>query len=173
MYARFGHSHEQHVIRWCRKRVKPRLLRLVPARLMPRPAPAPILHASGASTPLESGPPSEVDLAGAMEKKEGTAHRVTYGLAAAAMLPAIWVQVPSGLAVGGSLLSGVSSADAITSGNSTTAASSTGSSSAADSAVLGVAFQVIQIAVAITVGLFISTVVVYPRGKKRGGVFTM
>ncbi|KAM0720200.1 hypothetical protein Q7P37_004336 [Cladosporium fusiforme] len=44
--------------------------------------------------------------------------RVGYGLAAAAMLPAIFVQVPSGLAASGSLVSGIASADQIT-GNST------------------------------------------------------
>lgn len=39
--------------------------------------------------------------------------RVGYGLAAAAMLPAIFVQVPSGLAVSGSLVSGIAAADQI------------------------------------------------------------
>jgi uncharacterized membrane protein YjjP (DUF1212 family) len=44
--------------------------------------------------------------------------RMRHGLAAAALLPAIFVQVPSGLAASGSLLAGLSSADQIT--NSTT-----------------------------------------------------
>ena len=44
--------------------------------------------------------------------------RLRHGVAAAALLPAIFVQVPSGLAASGSLLSGVSSADQIT--NTTT-----------------------------------------------------
>ena len=39
--------------------------------------------------------------------------KVGYGLAAAAMLPAIFVQVPSGLAVSGSLVSGLAAANQI------------------------------------------------------------
>jgi uncharacterized membrane protein YjjB (DUF3815 family) len=41
--------------------------------------------------------------------------RLRHGVAAAALLPAIFVQVPSGLAASGSLLSGLYSADQITS----------------------------------------------------------
>ena len=44
--------------------------------------------------------------------------RIRHGVAAAALLPAIFVQVPSGLAASGSLLAGLSSANQIT--NSTT-----------------------------------------------------
>lgn len=40
--------------------------------------------------------------------------RLRHGVAAAALLPAIFVQVPSGLAASGSLVSGVTSADQIT-----------------------------------------------------------
>lgn len=40
--------------------------------------------------------------------------RMRHGVAAAALLPAIFVQVPSGLAASGSLLAGISSADMIT-----------------------------------------------------------
>jgi uncharacterized membrane protein YjjB (DUF3815 family) len=40
--------------------------------------------------------------------------RLCYGVAAAALLPAIFVQVPSGLAASGSLLAGLTSADEIT-----------------------------------------------------------
>jgi len=49
--------------------------------------------------------------------------RVRHGVAAAALLPAIFVQVPSGLAASGSLLAGVHSADMIT--NTTTYANGT------------------------------------------------
>lgn len=49
--------------------------------------------------------------------------RMHRGLAAAALLPAIFVQVPSGLAASGSLLAGLSSADQIT--NSTSYANGT------------------------------------------------
>lgn len=49
--------------------------------------------------------------------------RMRHGVAAAAILPAIFVQVPSGLAASGSLLAGISSADKIT--NTTTYANGT------------------------------------------------
>lgn len=49
--------------------------------------------------------------------------RMRHGVAAAALIPAIFVQVPSGLAAGGSLLAGISSADQIT--NTTTYANGT------------------------------------------------
>lgn len=49
--------------------------------------------------------------------------RMRHGVAAAALLPAIFVQVPSGLAASGSLLAGLSSADQIT--NTTTYANGT------------------------------------------------
>jgi len=44
--------------------------------------------------------------------------RIRHGVAAAALLPAIFVQVPSGLAASGSLLAGINNADQIT--NTTT-----------------------------------------------------
>jgi len=110
------------------------------------------------------------------------ARKVGYGLAAAAMLPAIFVQVPSGLAVSGSLLSGVISADQITrnetlSANGTTLVeSSVASADPVQSASLNntpfnVLLSVIQVAIGISVGLSISALVVYPTGKRRSGLF--
>ncbi|SMY19857.1 unnamed protein product [Zymoseptoria tritici ST99CH_1A5] len=93
--------------------------------------------------------------------------RLGYSLAAAAMLPAIFVQVPSGLAVNGSLITGISSANQIT-GN-TTVIPGTASQ---DSTALTVSYSVIQVAIGITVGLFLSAIVVYPFGKKRSGLFS-
>lgn len=103
--------------------------------------------------------------------------RVGYGLAAAAMLPAIFVQVPSGLAVSGSLISGVASADEITgnSTNGTTVVNSTTETSVygdLNSVVFNVGYSVIQVAIGITVGLFLSAVIVYPFGKRRSGLFS-
>lgn len=51
--------------------------------------------------------------------------RLRHGVAAAALLPAIFVQVPSGLAAGGSLLSGLTSANDIVRTSSATTASAT------------------------------------------------
>lgn len=97
--------------------------------------------------------------------------RVGHGLAFAAMLPGIFVTVPSGVAIEGSLVSGITSADEIianaTHGNETTVTDTNSSSS-----VLMVGFTVIELSVGITVGLFIAAVVVYPFGKKRSGLFT-
>ena len=105
------------------------------------------------------------------------ARRVGYSLAAAAMLPAIFVQVPSGLAVGGSLVSGLASADQITGNatNGTTVINSTtlyASNQALNSIVFNVGYSVIQVAIGITVGLFLSAIVVYPFGKRRSGLFS-
>ena len=114
--------------------------------------------------------------------------RFFHGFAAAALIPAIFVQVPSGLAASGSLISGVMSANQITSvtgpGNTTVVANGTtlsgGTTNApqvvggimVNSEVLVVGYVTIQIAIGITVGLFVSALVVYPFGKKRSGLFS-
>ena len=102
--------------------------------------------------------------------------RLRHGLAAAALLPAIFVQVPSGLAAGGSLISGLTSANQLTNqtGNGTTTISNPTSTSTVNvnSDVLNVAYSMIQIAIGITVGLFLSALVVYPFGKRRSGLFS-
>lgn len=105
--------------------------------------------------------------------------RVRHGVAAAALLPAIFVQVPSGLAASGSLLAGLSTADSIT--NSTTGANGTinGTSSVTvtnsedlNTIVFNVGYSMIQVAIGITVGLFLSALIVYPFGKRRSGLFS-
>ena len=107
--------------------------------------------------------------------------RLRHGLAAAALLPAIFVQVPSGLAAGGSLISGLTSANQLTNKtvngtapNGTTTISNATSTSTVNinSDVLNVAYSMIQIAIGITVGLFMSALVVYPFGKRRSGLFS-
>ena len=102
----------------------------------------------------------------------GWLERKGYGMAAAAMLPAIFVQVPSGLAVSGSLVAGITSADQIISNTTGTTTVSSGSDAlATNGAAFTVSLSVVQIAIGITVGLFISAVVVYPLGKRRSGLF--
>lgn len=105
--------------------------------------------------------------------------RLRHGLAAAALLPAIFVQVPSGLAAGGSLVSGVTSANQITnqtgSGNGTTTIGNPASVAQGvdvNSMVFNVAYSMIQVAIGITVGLFLSALIVYPFGKRRSGLFS-
>lgn len=100
-----------------------------------------------------------------------TSRRVGYGLAAAAMLPAIFVQVPSGLASGGSLVAGITSANAIN-GNKTAEATSGGSSADLSSGAFSVLGSVIQVAISISVGLSLAALIVYPLGKRRSGLFS-
>ena len=92
------------------------------------------------------------------------------------MLPAIFVQVPSGLAVSGSLVSGISAADEIVSGTangSTVVNATTLATSGINSVAFNVGYSVVQVAIGITVGLFLSAIVVYPFGKKRSGLFSL
>ncbi|KAL4864434.1 hypothetical protein BDV12DRAFT_11764 [Aspergillus spectabilis] len=94
--------------------------------------------------------------------------RLWRGHAAAAILPAIFVLVPSGLASSGSLIAGLNYADSvrdgIQSGNTTDISSQ-------DTSIASLGFGMVQIAIGITVGLFVSALVVYPFGKRRSGLF--
>ena len=104
--------------------------------------------------------------------------RLRHGVAAAALLPAIFVQVPSGLAASGSLVSGITSANQITNrtdgvGGVTTVSNGTQAASVnVNSMVFNVGYSMIQVAIGITVGLFLSALVVYPFGKRRSGLFS-
>lgn len=102
--------------------------------------------------------------------------KVGYGMAAAAMLPAIFCLVPSGLAVSGSLVSGIAAANQI-SGNATNGTTVVNSTTVVlegnlNSIAFNVGYSVIQVAIGITVGLFLSAIVVYPLGKRRSGLFS-
>ncbi|KAI9705128.1 MAG: hypothetical protein M1836_006911 [Candelina mexicana] len=100
--------------------------------------------------------------------------RLRHGVAAAALLPAIFVQVPSGLAASGSLVSGITSANQITANatGNTTVSGATNSNPDINSMVFNVGYSMIQVAIGITVGLFLSALVVYPFGKRRSGLFS-
>ena len=118
--------------------------------------------------------------------------RLVHGLAAAAILPAIFVQVPSGLAASGSLVSGIQSADSITQngsgviGNGTQGFADASNSSSPSpnggggssnsgpygSVVFDIGYGMVQVAIGITVGLFLAALVVYPLGKRRSGLFS-
>ncbi|KAK1990041.1 DUF1212-domain-containing protein [Colletotrichum falcatum] len=135
------------------------------------------VHTPGENTP-ETAPTSPVtERFSEKDKAEGVIperkRTVGYGLAAAAMLPAIFVQVPSGLAAGGSLLAGVTSADHITNNNGTASASASASTSSEfNNSAFAVLLSVIQVAIGITVGLFLSALMVYPLGKRRSGLLS-
>jgi uncharacterized membrane protein YjjB (DUF3815 family) len=115
--------------------------------------------------------------------------RTVHGLSAAAILPAIFVQVPSGLSSAGSLLAGISSANQIT--NTTTytngtsklngtsygagvvsTTSVTSGSDMLNDVVFNVGYSMVQVTIGITVGLFLSSLVVYPLGKRRSALFS-
>ncbi|KAG5943145.1 hypothetical protein E4U53_007100 [Claviceps sorghi] len=100
--------------------------------------------------------------------------RLRHGVAAATLIPAIFVQVPGGLASRGGLLSGLNTANRLTNSSSVMVDMSTGSSNQGDSlnVVFNVAASMIQIAIGIAVGLFMSAIMVYPFGKRRSGLFS-
>lgn len=160
----------------------------------------PQMSAEAAAPTSEAGTAasSTTDLSSTSQKepgKEKRSIRVGYSLAATAMLPAILVQVPSGLSVAGSLVEGIQSANEIVSTNNTAmsnsatassgnvsatampSASATANSSATltstdvtsgnvtNSIAFTVGYSVVQVAIGITVGLYLGALVVYPFGK--------
>lgn len=93
--------------------------------------------------------------------------RLRHGVAAAALIPAIFTQVPGGLASTGGLLSGITTADMLTGDDSS--ATSTDSQ---NTVIFNVAASMVQIAIGIAVGLFLSALMIYPFGKRRSGLFS-
>ncbi|RJE23117.1 hypothetical protein PHISCL_04564 [Aspergillus sclerotialis] len=100
--------------------------------------------------------------------------RLWHGHAATAILPGIFVLVPSALAATGSLISGVQSADQIRSNVSHSGAGSSnpGAGLSSQTSVFNLGFGMIQVAIGITIGLFLAALIVYPYGKRRSGLFS-
>lgn len=113
--------------------------------------------------------------------------RLFNGLAAAAILPAIWVQVPSGLAASGALVSGITSADEITSNRTFYSVINNGTQGFFDAQrnitffgtnrlygdmMFDIGYGMVQVAIGTTLGLFLAALVVYPFGKKNSGLFS-
>lgn len=99
--------------------------------------------------------------------------RLRHGVAAATLIPAIFTQVPGGLASTGGLLSGLKTANMLT--NSTQEVNSTlpyQEGDRLDNVVFDVAASMIQIATGIAVGLFMSALIIYPLGKRRSALFS-
>lgn len=92
--------------------------------------------------------------------------RLGRGMAVAAMLPAIFVQVPSGIASKSTLLAGVDTANKITNSSSSTSDSS-------DISSLSFGATMVEVSIGISVGLFAAALVVYPFGKRRTSLFTL
>ncbi|CAG8383146.1 unnamed protein product [Penicillium salamii] len=95
--------------------------------------------------------------------------RVWHGHAAAAIIPGIFTLVPSGLASSGSIISGLEYSEAVKSGN----ISSTNSGASSNDSLTSLGYGMIQTAIGISVGLFVSALIVYPNGKKRSGIFSL
>lgn len=83
------------------------------------------------------------------------------------MLPGIFVQVPSGIASQGSVFVGINTANSIVNSSNTNNDPTSNSSS------LAFGMTMIQVALGISIGLYLSTIVVYPFGKKKTGLFTL
>ncbi|KAH8589667.1 hypothetical protein B0O99DRAFT_655293 [Bisporella sp. PMI_857] len=107
--------------------------------------------------------------------------RINHGVAVVALLPAIFVQVPSGIAASGSLIQGLNTAETLsnnaTYANGTSRVTGTNQVSVTSSTDLNtiafnVGYNMIQVAIGITVGLFLSALIVYPLGKRRSGLFS-
>lgn len=92
--------------------------------------------------------------------------RIFKGIAFSAMLPAVFVQIPSGISSADSLLSGVRSANQIVT-NATTSATEQAFET------MSVGVTLINVCIGITVGLFVSAIVVYPFGKTSTSIFTL
>lgn len=94
--------------------------------------------------------------------------RLWHGHAAAAIIPGIFTLVPSGLASSGSIISGLEYAEAVANGDPSTTSGATSNSS-----LTSLGYGMIQTAIGISVGLFVSALIVYPHGKKRSGIFSL
>ncbi|BFZ58176.1 hypothetical protein PYCC9005_005238 [Savitreella phatthalungensis] len=100
--------------------------------------------------------------------------RIFHRLAFVAVLPAIWVQVPSGIASGSSLISGLELAASVANGTGNQTYSSQNLQLYAGNS-LSFGYAMIQIAIGITVGLSASAIIIYVpvcNGRKRTGMLT-
>ncbi len=89
--------------------------------------------------------------------------RLFHGIAATAMLPAIYCQVPGGLASSGSLLQGIVSANEISGNNANTRNDANGT-------IFSAGYGMVQVAIGISVGLYLSALAVYPYGKRKSAL---
>ncbi|KAI8951633.1 hypothetical protein F4801DRAFT_277705 [Xylaria longipes] len=96
--------------------------------------------------------------------------RIRHGVAAAVLLPAVYIQVPGSLASTGAITSGLVIAANLTKPNGT---GSDVDNTQLNASVFNVAASMIQISIGITVGLLLSALVVYPMGKRRSGLWAL
>ncbi|KAK6513290.1 hypothetical protein TWF281_004931 [Arthrobotrys megalospora] len=86
--------------------------------------------------------------------------RLSHQIAFTSIVPAIFIQVPSGLAAQGGLVSGLDSADYLT--NKTVTTSPEALQSQFNITIANVALGMIQVGIGISVGLFFAAIAVYP-----------
>lgn len=98
--------------------------------------------------------------------------RLRHGVAAATLIPAIFTQVPGGLASTGGLISGLQLANEVANSNSSSSPQDSDLPQSMNTVVFNLAASMIQIAIGIAVGLFLSALVIYPFGKRRSGLFS-
>ncbi|KAH7069833.1 hypothetical protein BKA63DRAFT_89405 [Paraphoma chrysanthemicola] len=178
IHARFGRHVENWSLGVWETHLRPKLVKVRKLYRRQRHGPRSQQHAKVERSAYDPTRSSSVPTSRASSISDFVPHtrKIGYGLAAAAMLPAIFVQVPSGLSVQGSLVSGLQSADQIvrnsTTNVTTISAADVGTANTINSIALNVGFSVVQIAIGITVGLFLAALIVYPLGKRRSGLFS-
>ncbi|KAJ6257984.1 hypothetical protein Dda_7774 [Drechslerella dactyloides] len=96
--------------------------------------------------------------------------RLAHSIAFTSIVPAILIQVPSGLAAQGGFIAGLDSADYLN--NKTRSVGAEAVQSQFNSTIANVALGMIQVGIGISIGLFFAAVAVYPVGKRRSGLFT-
>ncbi|KAK6329661.1 hypothetical protein TWF696_003534 [Orbilia brochopaga] len=96
--------------------------------------------------------------------------RLAHQIAFTSIVPAIFIQVPSGLAAQGGFIAGLDSADSLT--NKTVTTNIETLQNQLNSTMANVALGMIQVGIGISVGLFFAAIAVYPLGKRRSGLFT-
>jgi uncharacterized membrane protein YjjP (DUF1212 family) len=178
IHARFGRHVENWSLGVWETHLRPKLVKIRKLYRRQRHGPRSQQHTKVERSAYDPTRSSSVPTSRASSISDFVPHtrKIGYGLAAAAMLPAIFVQVPSGLSVQGSLVSGLQSADQIvrnsTTNVTTISAADVGTANTINSIALNVGFSVVQIAIGITVGLFLAALIVYPLGKRRSGLFS-
>lgn len=106
--------------------------------------------------------------AGRRRSRIGLGASQGFALAAAGMVPAMIVQVPSGLANTGIVAAGLQTADAIV--RNTTANNQAFPLGELQLDAMPILLQVIQIGISIAMGLSLAALLLYPLGKKRSGL---